>query len=394
MKKIYTIASVIIFILVGCSPQKHNSKFVLNGKNLKTIVYKAIEGTSAANDSLSQLIDLTLPTNTNFNQLEIDSINTTGNQKLYTILLTYPNPIYNRFAIYGKPLKAILIDKSLNGNVYQSKLDVNGNSFVKIIEDYKSKDVFELNRVSLYKINDTSAGLIFRAYTKFIEPKISYTQNIDEITPDRIKTSFVSSPKTSLMRKADIFNYDSVQKRYESTSQLFYNFVKQKIDQYSQRLSNPLLSDRNSALESVGINPNVLSTRNGTTDSTKGFSISLTKDWTELNGIVLTQYLKKEFKGIKFVNSLIGASISVVMIPPQDSAEMYINYELPNKTEGKYIVRYSKKIELRKDFIQFYEYSCGTKKYLIIFQASKYTYDKNKDMFQIAINSFTMDCDV
>ncbi|HUX60908.1 MAG TPA: hypothetical protein VMV32_06320, partial [Ignavibacteriaceae bacterium] len=117
-----------------------------------------------------------------------------------------------------------------------------------------------------------------------------------------------------------------------------------------------------------------------------------TDNWRTLKDVGITSFLKRGVKGTEYINETIGASISVITIPLADSAEMLINYNLDKSTKGKYLVRYSGKIELKKDFVQFFEYTCGTKKYLLILQASKYTYEQYKDMFQNIINSFAINC--
>ncbi len=393
MKTIFINAIIILSILTGCGRKPKQVKPVeFDSGSIKQLVLKAVNGDSSVNAKLHHLVDLTLPINNQFNQFIIDSLVTNSGIKLYTVLLSYPNPLYNRLAIYNNRLKLYLIDKSLNGYLAGNFMKVDDKNFLKLNEQFFTKDILKLERISLYQISGTSANLVFRAFTKLEEPKITYTQTVEEITGDRIKTTLKSSKFSKLKNKADIFEYDKSLKKYVSKDEIFYKSIKEIIDRFKRKPEKPELIDRNSALMSVGINPDSITARTGDTRNHSGFSIPLTNDWQELKGITITRFLSKKIIGTKYINNLIGSEITVVMIPPQDSAEQYIGSKLIHSSGGKYLVRYSDKIPIQQDFVQYFEYSCQNKKYLMIISASKNTYDKYKSLFQNIINSFSIEC--
>ncbi len=118
----------------------------------------------------------------------------------------------------------------------------------------------------------------------------------------------------------------------------------------------------------------------------------LSDEWNEVKDVKITGLLKYPEPGTKFINNHYGAEISVIQIPPDDSAESYISYPLENVSAGNYRVRFSEKVAGGKYFYQFFEYSCGKEKFLLILQTLKTTYDQYKDDYQNLINSFSMDC--
>jgi len=393
MKIILIIITVTFLSLSGCKKQgRETNQIKYNSRNITELVKQATNGNSVSNRLLHQLIDLALPIHNRYNQLTVDSLVTQNGKIFYTVLLSFPNPLYNRFAIYNKRLELFLLDKSLNGYLSESMIKAGNYNYIEITERFLTKDILKLERVSLYRITGTSADLIFRAFTKLKEPGITFTQSINEITENRIKTILGSSKFSKLRNKGDIFEYDNSLKRYISKANVFYKYIVNRIKRFRRKLKKPELVNRNSAMVSVGLNPNLIVTKTENTINNSGFSISLTKDWQELKHISITRFLNHEFVGTKFINNLLGSQITVIKIPPQDSSEQYINYKLDHVKEGKLLVRYSDRIFLGKESLQFFEYSCKTKKYLLIFEASKYTYDKYKNLYDNIINSFFIVC--
>lgn len=394
MKQIIIILIFFLFIS-GCSLINKNksNNDVYNSISLRALVEKAINGDTTANKKLNYLVDLNLPVSTGYNSFNIDSIKIQPGKKFYLVFLNFPNPVYNRFAVYDSTLRLYLLDKSLNGNLFESVINVNGRTMVKILEDFISKDVLTVDRLSLYRINLNSAKLVFRDFIKLAEPNIEFDQKITEISADRIKTEITSTKNSTINDKGDVFVYDYSNEKYASSNNVFSNFIINRITNFNHKAEKPEISDKKSLYASVGIDINLDTIKTtGNTKDIQGFTLTLTDNWKTIKNIAISDYLNKEFKGTRYINEVLGASISVIMIPPQDSAEMYINYKLGKATVGKYRVRYSDRIATRKEFVQFFEYSCGTKKFILILRASKFTYEKHKDNYQTIINSFSIDC--
>ena len=132
----FLLSTFLLFSLfiTGCFKKPENNNLPLSNKILENTVLRAIKGVKAANDSLSNLIDYSLPLNSDYNQLSIDSTLFNKNRVLFTLLITYNNPLYNRFAVYNTNLEAELIDKSLNGYIYKEKIYINVNNYLKLSE--------------------------------------------------------------------------------------------------------------------------------------------------------------------------------------------------------------------------------------------------------------------
>ncbi len=384
MKKFLILIVLISVVFTGCSKKRETNKN-LNGNELRKLVLNGVNGESSAIALLRGLIDSTLPGNQNYNFLTIDSITAPNGKNYYSALLAYPNPVYNRFGVYDKDLNVMLIDKSLNGKLAENVIKVDGFSFFKIVDGFISKDDLILNRLSLYKADSNTVQLVFRSFTRLKKNDIEYKQTITELSPDRIKTEMQSTKPSEISNKADVYSYDETLNKYISANEVFYNFVTQQISNYENKNEKHSITDAASAKESLGL------PAENTNSESEGFNLMVGDDWDKLH-ITITQYLNKEFKGVKFLNNKLGASFSIVQLPPTDSAEIYIKYKLTNVAAGKYKVRFSDQIESGRNFVQFFEYTCGEKNYLMIFESSKYTYTKYKKLYEDIINTFTLDC--
>lgn len=378
----------------GCS-KKDAEKEKISGKFIEKLVTRAISGSASANDSLGGLVNLKFPVNTDYNKLLTDSIRSKGGNLYYTVLLEFPNPAYNRFAVYDSLLRTYLIDKSLNGNITEDKLSTDGLSFLKINENFISKDIFNIQRLSLYSVGDSSVSKIFRTFTKMDYSKREYSQTVDEISAQRIKTSMTSNHYSPVRNKSDIFMFDSISRKYESRADLFDKYVTDVIDKSQNKVDKPELTDEKSVWESVGLNPQAENTQSTTTGSIseEGFSLTLSDDWKELKNFNVSEYLDSEFKGTRYLNNSIGTTISVFAIPVTNSAEDFIKYKLDKtNSNGRISIRNTDEIIDGKIFIQFYEFYCGNRKMMVIIKGSKYTYDDYKELYSRIINSFSMDC--
>jgi hypothetical protein len=383
---------LISLLIFGCAKSnKENTKPALNETSLNEIVLNAINGKKIYNDSLSGLIDYSLPLNSEYNDIKIDKVVSPFNKVFFVLLLEYPNPVYNRFAIYDSALHLMLMDKSLNGNIRMKTFNADKKQFIEVDESYLSKDVLEINRLSLYVI-DSTASLGFRDFSKLATPANEYFQIITEISNGRINTNITSTKKSLINDKSDTFIYDSAQKKYLSPVQTFNNYVKGQVTGFKSKSEKPEISDEKSLLQSLGIVKDADTIKTASNlNSNSGYYLTIDEGWKEIKNLSLSG-LAIRLKGNKYYNPTMGTNIFVAELPDGNPAEVFVKTGLRNIIQGKYRVRYSDKLVQRKFYVQYFEFSCGEKKYLMIFEASKFTYEKYKDIYQDIINSFVIDC--
>ena len=388
----FIILTIISLLFIGCSKTiREEQKSSLTENILKEIVIKAINGERIYNDSLGGLIDYSLPQNSNFNAIKIERIITPVNKTFFALLIEYPNPVYNRFAVYDTALHLILMDKSLNGKIGLKTFNINNRQFIETDESFLSKDILGISRVSFY-ITDSTVTLGFRAFTKFTTPANEYYQIITEISPDRIKTNLASIIHSLISDKSEIFTFDDKLKKYLSQNNIFMDFIKEQIASFRRAAEKPEITDKNSILQSVGIikEEDTIKTIPDINSKSR-YYLTIDEKWKEIRDISLYEFANK-LRGDKYYNPLMGTNIFIAQIPGKDSAEVFVKTRLLNVTQGKYRVRFTNKIEQRKFYVQYFEFSCGERKYLMIFEASKYTYEKYKTTNQNIINSFVMEC--
>jgi hypothetical protein len=170
------------------------------------------------------------------------------------------------------------------------------------------------------------------------------------------------------------------------------DFIKEQIASFQRAVEKPEITDKNSILQSVGIIKEEDTIKTVPDINSKSrYYLTIDEKWKEIRDISLYEFANK-LRGDKYYNPIMGTNIFIAQIPGKDSAEVFVKTRLLNVTQGKYRVRFTNKIEQRKFYIQYFEFSCGERKYLMIFEASKYTYEKYKTTYQNIINSFVMEC--
>ena len=230
MKKIVIFLSVIFFI-IGCE-QKQKIRHPANIPAIEKTIKRAKDGIISANDTISTLLGLSLHANNNYNKLKVDSL-VLPSGKYFTILLEFPNPVNNKLGIYDDTLKTLLLDRSLYGELDEKVITINSNKFIKVDEGFTVKDIYEINRLSLYKIKNDRADLIFRTFTRFKEPGSVYTQKITEFSDSQIVSS-INSTNDDFSNKNDIFEFDKNSNSYISKQNLFTDFIRRQLHKLPQ----------------------------------------------------------------------------------------------------------------------------------------------------------------
>ena len=225
-------AIILILIFYGCQPGKNNiqpEKY--HSYKIKNLITQAIDKDSSANIKLSNLVNFLTDAN-KYNSATVDSL-IADKDTVYFVLLENENPLYNRFAVYSSTLTPLLIDKSLNGNIFYKTLKTAGKNFIETDESYLSKDTLQLNRISLYLVDSSGVVLSFRTHTKFSEPGNNFTQDITEISDTLVQTKISGPKKSKINGETDNFVFDPSTKRYSSSQNLFDEFIKKEIENFN-----------------------------------------------------------------------------------------------------------------------------------------------------------------
>lgn len=225
---------LILFVLAlfalafsACSPGEEK----LNSAKLRELITQAMDRNREASIELKGLVDPELISRKDFNSLRIDS-GLVKNKYFYSVLLEYFDPVLNRFAIYDDELRLYLIDKSLNGNLSAQWTAKENRNFVFVQERFLTKDVLSIDRLSIYEVYDTTAGLIYRSISKLVKDKNISTQTIENISADFIITKISGITDSKSINQIDTFYFYASNREYLSSNNLFNNFVKQEIDDF------------------------------------------------------------------------------------------------------------------------------------------------------------------
>jgi len=384
----YILTFALLF-LVSCKDRIEEKPFVFNGQNFHTLVINSLSGDENSKIILEGLFTFDAPLKT-FNKIDIDSIEI-NNENYYTLILENQNPVYNLFAIIDKDLNLIIKDESLNGYINLNFKKSGSRRFAVITEDFNSKDVVQLRRISYYILEQYSSMLAFRQFTKFSSPSKEAEQVVSIISDTAIITNINNLSAKSSKTYKDIFRFDIANNKYISNKNLFDSLIYKEVRSVNVKFKNPQITNGESILSFIsnkGSSISIIQAKLQESD----FEIDLNSTWNKLDNITISDFVKKNLKGTKYISGKMGASISLAAIATTDSAENYFNEDLKNKTKFASEVRYSDKFIDNKNIYQLYEFSCPSKKILMILETPKSTYELNKNQYEQIIKTFLIKC--
>jgi hypothetical protein len=365
--------TILAFTFSGCGS---GNKEVDKSK-LRALITKAISGDENSNAALKGLLSSKHFGKNDYNQLTIDGFKQNDKQ-YYSVILEYPDPTLNLFAIYDSELNLYLLDKSLNGNLSVEWATSGKRLFVFLQERFLTKDVLSLDRLSIYEVFDETAYLVYRSLSRFVEGNDVSNQTVELITKAFIVTKVRGLKDKAIDNQADTFYFNTNAKKYLSKWNLFNKYVKQQIKEYSWIITKPQIPS--DILE------------DGNTLTRQGYQISLGNDWEEIPSYKEDKLLLKSLVGTKFINRSLNTSITILEIPKGENAEKYSPYSFEKPTMGDYKIRATAMYDSGSNYSQIIEHSCSGKKFLLLFECPKTIYPEKKKIFDQIISSFTINC--
>ncbi len=372
-KIIFTILTLAGLFLTSCSSGNEQ----IDKSVLEKLVTEAISGNPDANLKLQGLISQKHIGKKDYNQLFIDELKS-GSDTYFSIILEYADPKFNLFAIYDDQLNLYLVDKSLNGYLNSKWIDNGSKKFLFLQEQFLTKDVLSVERLSIYEIADKSAWLVYREPSRFVKDNNLAYQRVETINDDYILTKLTGTGSILGEIKVDTFYFNSSSKKYVSKRNLFGNYVDQEINNFIWISTKPQLTE-----DFVDA---------GSYTVSKDYKISLGADWNKIPDYSENLLLKQPLKGVKYSNQSNGSSFKVMQIPSGEEGEKYCPYPLVESVKGNYRIRSSEVFETGNNYIQYFEHTCGGTKYFLLFECPKSIYRENRNIFSEIINSFSINC--
>ncbi len=379
-----------ILILSACNKDIKQNISPFNGSVLKTLVDQSLHGDSSSGDKLRGLFTFVAKDFSTYNNIFIDSIQVNKN-KFYSILVENQNPLYNLFAIIDRNKKLYLKDESLNGYLNSNWKKSGSKIFAVVDESFRSKDVIMLDRISYYSIDSLGVSLVFRQFTKIKTPQKEADQIIVFVSDSSIHTEIFDSSASSKPEK-DIFRFNVSKNKYLSSKNKFDTLVVSEVNRLNIDANEPQIVDYQSIRHLIDETNNLVKVDSSTLINDNDFEIKFDNQWKKLGGYTIANLLKKEMKGFKFINTKIGAGISMFKITPNDSLEGYFDKTLIIQTNGKKTQRETEEFDDTKNRYKLFEYSCPAKKIILILEAPKATYENYRDIFNNIFKSFKVKC--
>jgi len=371
-KLLFTFLTIVALILSACSSDNEP----INKSDLESLIIQGISGDQDANVKLKGLLSSEHQGKIDYNQLSINRLQT-KDETIYSVTLEYSDPRLNRFAIYDDNLNLFLLDKSINGYLSSEWVQLADRKFIFLQENFQTKDVLEVNRLSIYEIGDGSASIVYRSPSRFVEVRDTAYQIVESIDEDIIVTKIRGIENIKFYDQRDTFYYNTNAKEYLSKKNKFQYFVDQSIEDFIWVTTKPQINNESNQTESVFVG--------------KGFKITLGNEWRKNSNYKEERHLKKSLTGIKYINDSNGASFSVFKVPAGEDGDEYSHYKLTETQGGAYQIKTSV-YELGDNYIQLFEHTCRGVKYLLLFECPKPVYLENRILFSEIINSFKIDC--
>ena len=238
MHKIIHILLFAFLILNACSSDTGD----VTKTDLEHLIKDAISGDHESNGKLQGLISSKHLGQNDFNQLFIDELKY-GDKIYFSVILEYPDPSLNLFAIYDNKLNFYLLDKSLNGYLNSEWIENGQKKYVLLKEQFLTKDVLSIERASIYEVGDKTAWLIYRSPSRFVKDNNLAYQRVESINDDYIVTKITGTGTVMGEIKIDTFFYYASSKKYLSNNKLFENYVNQEINNFMWINTKPQLTD-------------------------------------------------------------------------------------------------------------------------------------------------------
>lgn len=390
MKKFNTTVIILLALIAFACQLNREEKSVqlIDGKKMYSLVLEVLDSTNVSGNPLNSLFDKAKDKSFTYNKIQIDSISS-GDRKYFSLLLEHPIPVYNLFAVIDDSLNLLLKDVSLNGYISAKWKKLENKIAIEVTDEFKSYEIYNLQRYSLYFPTDNKYQLVFRTFTFFSSPKDSIFQNIVEVTDSLITTKIPKPKFLSVTDTSDEFVINYKVMKYVSSKNVFESMILREINNTKTELSpNHILNKKsvNDILEYSTSDDDYIADE-------KDFKFQIPKDWTKIYNVALSKDLDRNIKGIYYVNQKLGVSIGILKIPLTDSAEIYVNEKFfVSKEIGNYKVRQSEVKQDLKRFYQTIEHYCGNKKYLIIIEGSKNIFKNNEQLFKDILSSFIINC--
>jgi len=386
MRNIFLEIIILSLFVISCKEEIQVKK--IDSKILKESVIYYLDSSKQDINNLSNIFSNIKEPSKNYNKILVDSI-ILNNKKHFVILLEHPIPIFNLFAILNDSLELLLLDNSINGYLNYSKLTNGVTDYIQLTENFKSLDVFNLTRISLFRKVGDGINLVFRGIISFNSPKDSVINNLTTLTDSIIVCTI---PKSKVLVQNEItykYVFDPSLKRFFTQKDYMDSLIKKEINNFANEFSPNQILNKKSYID-------ILNERfEDTVMIVKSeYEFSIPSDWITLDNISFYKILKKKVKGTYFVNKRLGINIGLIKIPDFENSEDYVNATFTvQKQLRNYQIRESIVQEDIKYFSQAIEHECAGIKYLIIIEGSKNVYRKNQEYIRDILSSFAINCE-
>lgn len=352
--------------------------FVAPVAEIERLVRAASEGDRAANTAMSDIFDDADFPAEPANRILLDSVALDG-EKFLGVLVEFPEARHNRFAVYDADLRLMLVDRSLEGNLFLDAASFEEKAVFSVVERRVEKEYVIFRELNLYRVERDTAFRALTAALEYRQPKLVLSRRIDTVTAAGISSTVSAPPGLDFVAGDESFVYDPERAEYVNPENRLDSLIEDLAASY-----DPLKErSKPKGVESFSAYPPFNA-------EAKDVYFYAPKDWRRQNNARLSDALSKPARGVRYYERN-GASLYVFTIPNGEKPSDYADAPFVESSEHEYRVALSEFVRRGANMVRYAALSRGGERRLAVIVAPPSTFDQRRSLYDYIIGSLRVE---
>jgi hypothetical protein len=348
--------------------------FIKPASEIERLVRDAAEGDRAANEAMSELFDPADFPDEPINRISLDSV-AFGGEKFLGVLVEFPDSRYNRFAVYDADLRLMLVDRSLEGNLFIDAASFEDKGAFSIVERRVEKEYLIHRDLRLYRVELDSAFLALNAALEYRQPTLVLARRVDTVTAEGISSTVTAPAGLDFVAGDESFVYDPERAQYVNPENRLDSLIEDLAASFDPLNERPKPKDA----ETFAIYPPF----NAEASDVYFYA---PKQWRKQNRARLSDELAKPARGARYYERG-GASLYVFAIKSGERASDYADAPFVQSSEHEYRVASSEYVRRGSNMVRYVALSDGDAERFVVLVAPHTTFVQNRALYDYIVSS-------